>query len=170
MTEPMQKTFDALNEMEASGIIGKYAIGGAIAAIYYIEPFATHDIDVFVALPTAGALVSLDPIYRYLETKGYTARNDTVEIEGWPVQFLPVFNALLEEALKYANEVEFDGTSIHVFSAEHLIAIMLQTGRPKDIARIRMFLEQKAFDDTRLNNILSHHGLTDKWYNLVGQQ
>ena len=38
-----------LNEMEANGVIDRYAIGGAVGATFYLEPVATLDVDVFVA-------------------------------------------------------------------------------------------------------------------------
>jgi hypothetical protein len=52
------------------------------------------------------------------------------------VQFLPVYNALTEEALAHAAQVMFGTTPTRVLSAEYLSAIMLQTGRPKDHARL----------------------------------
>jgi hypothetical protein len=30
-----------------AGLIEDWALGGALAAIYYVEPFATYDADVF---------------------------------------------------------------------------------------------------------------------------
>jgi len=35
--------------MKAEGVIEKFAIGGGIAAIYYLEPYSTEDVDVFVS-------------------------------------------------------------------------------------------------------------------------
>jgi hypothetical protein len=60
-----------INGLRADGIIQHYAIGGAVAATFYLEPAATLDIDVFVLLANAGgALVSLTPIYAYLKARG----------------------------------------------------------------------------------------------------
>ena len=39
----------------------------------------------------------------------------------------------------------------------------MQTGRPKDYARIAGFLEADAVDVNKLMDILSRHGLADKW-------
>jgi len=49
--------------------VSRYAIGGAVAAEFYLEPMSTEDVDVFVTLdPRPGQiLVSLDPIYEYLK-------------------------------------------------------------------------------------------------------
>ena len=67
--EDLKTTLEAINQMQAAGIIGKYAIGGAVGATFFLEPAATLDVDIFVALPTDadGLLVSLAPIYDYLK-------------------------------------------------------------------------------------------------------
>lgn len=49
----MKATLEVINQMQADGVIGKYAIGGAVAATIYVEPAATLDIDIFVTLPAA---------------------------------------------------------------------------------------------------------------------
>ena len=33
----MEKTLQVLNRMEAAGVVGRYAIGGAIAATFYVQ-------------------------------------------------------------------------------------------------------------------------------------
>ncbi|PYS76543.1 MAG: hypothetical protein DMF66_14125 [Acidobacteria bacterium] len=150
----MEKTLKVINRMEADGVIGRYAIGGAVAAIFYIEPFTTYDLD---------NLVVLTPIYEYLARKGYEAEGEAVNVEGWPVQFLPAYNPLVAEALKQAVEIKFKRTPTRVMSAEHLVAIMLQTGRTKDYARAAKFLEEDVVDVERLEDILSRHELSGKW-------
>ena len=63
----MNGTLEIINRMQADGVIGKYAIGGAVGATFYLEPVATADVDIFVMLPTASgsALLSLSPIYEF---------------------------------------------------------------------------------------------------------
>ena len=159
----MEKTLRVINRMETDGVIGRYAIGGAVAAIFYIEPFTTYDLDIFFAADIPGGLITLTPIYGYLARKGYEAEGEAVNIEGWPVQFLPTYNPLVAEAVEQAVEIKFKRTRTRVMSAEHLVAVMLQTGRPKDHARAAEFLEEGVVDVARLTDILSRHGLTDKW-------
>ena len=53
------------------------------------------------------------------------------------MQFLPAANPLVREALEQAVEKEVTNISARVFTAEHLAAIALQTGRAKDKARVR---------------------------------
>jgi len=149
--------------METDGVIGRYAIGGAMAAVFYVEPFATFDLDIFFALNLSGGLVTMTPVYEYLATAGYEATGEAVNIEGWPVQFIPTYNPLVAEAVEQAVGIKFKGTPTRVLSAEHLVAIMLQTGREKDYARVARFLEEGVVNVERLTDILSRHGLTDKW-------
>lgn len=163
----MEKTLRVLNKMVKDGVIEQYAIGGAVAAIFYIEPVNTNDLDIFfhVQDPSAG-LDILAPLYEYLAGLGYKEQEETIDIEGWPVQFLPVFNPLLEEAVDQAREVRFHRTKARVMQAEHLVAIMLQTGRLKDQARIALFMEHEVVDQDRLAEILARHGLMKKWETL----
>lgn len=160
----MKRTLEVLNELERMGVIGRYAIGGAMGATFYVEPLLTFDLDVFVLLPeTPGGLATVGPIYAALRGMGYIEEGDCVNIESVPVQFLPVYNALIEEALREAHELDYDGTAARVLRAEHLVAICLQTGRNKDRERVRIFREQAALDLQRLSEILRRHNLERKW-------
>jgi hypothetical protein len=72
----MKQTLAVVNEMEAGGIIGRYAISGAVAAYNYIEAAVTDDLDVLVAFEDIGkprqtGLITLAPIYSYLKARGY---------------------------------------------------------------------------------------------------
>ncbi len=81
--------------MKHDGVIAEYAVGGAMALVFWTEPVATYDVDIFVLLPAQrGPLVSLDPIYRWAEGRGFAADSEHVMIEGIPVQFIPAHNAL----------------------------------------------------------------------------
>jgi hypothetical protein len=160
----MEKTLQVLNQMVHDGVLEQYAIGGAVAAIFYIEPINTNDLDVFFTVTSSDSDLSiLSPIYAYLVNLGYEVQGEAVEIEGWPVQFLPVFNPLIEEAVQQASKTTFETTTTRVMTAEHLIAIMLQTGRLKDFARIQQFLQREIPDDEKLESILKRHELTEQW-------
>jgi hypothetical protein len=160
----MKETLKLLNRMVRDGVIRQYAIGGAVAAIYYLEPFDTADLDIFVQVESPeNEWRILAPIYEYLRKAGHKARREFVDIEGLPVQFLPVFNPLTEEAVLEANTITFARIKTRLMRAEHLVAIMLATGRSKDYLRIAMFLEQKAVDLRSLKAVLRRHGLIQKW-------
>jgi hypothetical protein len=160
----MEKTIKVINELGRKGIIEKYAIGGGIAVVFYVEPVLTYDLDVFVFLPQTGdRIISVSPIYEFLRKKGYQAHQEHALIEGVPVQFIPVYNDLVEEAVKEAREIKYGRTKTWVVRAEHLLAIMLQTYRPKDKARMTQLLEEGEIDPHYLSEILGRHGLHKKW-------
>jgi hypothetical protein len=161
----IKETIAAINRMQTDGIIDRYAIGGAVAATFYLEPVATVDVDVFVSFKSkAGQLIaSPKPIFEYLLARGGAMQGEYVVVAGWPVQFLPPTSPLVEEALSEAVEHDVEGTPARVFTAEHLAAIALQTGRAKDKARVLQFIEAGALDAARFQAILARHGLIDRW-------
>jgi len=154
-----------INKMETGGIIRRYAIGGAVGATFYLEPVATVDVDIFISfrLQPGQSLISLKSIHDYLARFGCTVEGEYVLIAGWPVQFLPVSDALSEEALAEAMTVNVEGIPARVFTAEHLAAIALQTGRAKDKARLLQFVEERAVEPMRFEAILARHGLIGRW-------
>ncbi len=161
----LEQIFPVLNRMEADGVIGRYAIGGAVGAIFWLEPFHTKDLDVFVALPTSegGTLLTLSPIYEYLLARGYRPVGQFIVIEGWSVEFVPPATPLVEEALAEAVTRDVSGTPTRVFTAEHLAAICLQVGRDRDHDRILRFIEAGALASEKLDAILRRHGRVEKW-------
>ena len=161
----LEKIFPILNQMEAEGVIGRYAIGGAVGAIFWLEPFQTKDLDVFVALTTSvgGTLLSLGPIYDYLVARGYRPKGQFIVMAGWSVEFVPPATPLVEEALAQAVARDVSGIATRVFTAEHLAAICLQVGRPRDHDRILRFIEVGVLDVATLDAILRRHGLLEKW-------
>jgi len=161
----MRETLRYLKKMRDEGIIGKYAVGGAMAATFYIEPISTFDLDIFVVLPQTGGggFVSLAPLYAYLRAAGFKEDKECVVIHHLPVQFIPAFNPLTQEALDNAVLMDYDGVEVPVFTAEHLVAIALQTGRGKDRARVHAFIESGILDPQTCADILQRHGLQEKW-------
>jgi hypothetical protein len=161
----MRATLEVINRMQADGVIGKYAIGGAVGATFYLEPSATLDIDVFVSLPkpSGSSLLTLSPMYDWLTARGHKAEKEYIVIEGWPVQFLPASDALDEEALAQAVETEVESVRTWVMTTEHLVAIALRTGRAKDHTRILQFIESGVIQSDKLDGVLRRHGLLAKW-------
>ena len=168
----MKKVFQLLNEMVRDGQIANYAIGGAIGAVFYVEPFATQDIDVFVMMEAErGGLVTSIPGWDYLKERGYTeVRGEAIVVEDWPLQFIPVSDALEEEAYLNATTIDFEGEPVRVVLAEHLVAIMLRTGRVKDLARAEMFFSEKSVDLDLLLEIINRHKLDNQWMNFQSQR
>lgn len=69
----------------------------------------------------------------------------------------------MRETLKVINQMVKGGVIEKYARPEHLVAIMLDTGRPKDYLRVNMFLEEGAVDRRSLNAVLKRHGLAKKW-------
>jgi hypothetical protein len=160
----VKETLEVINQMQADGVIGEYAIGGAVGATFYLEPSATLDVDIFVVLPVGrGGLLSLSPIYECLRARGCAEREEHIVIGDWPVQFLAPRDALEEEAIAEAVVATVESVETRIMPAEHLVAIALRTGRAKDHARIVQFIEQDAVDRTKLRTLLERHGLLRKW-------
>jgi hypothetical protein len=154
-----------LNQMERDGVFDRYAIGGAVGATFYLEPVATLDIDVFVTFKVEPGqlIVTPKPIIDYLAARGCTMKGEYVMIADWPVQFLPPVSQLVEEALAQAKEVDVESVPARVFSAEHLAAIALETGRAKDKARLLQFIEEDAINSPRFQEIVRRNKLVDAW-------
>ena len=162
----MQGTIRVLNEMVEEGILEAYAIGGAMAAVFYVDPVATFDLDVFVLLPPAErdqTIVTLERQTRWLARRGYPAAGEHVMIESVPVQLLPAYNPLVTEAVAASVERTLGQARARVCRPEHLMAILVQTGRSKDRARLQMFLEEAEFDRSLLEELIDRHGLGERW-------
>ena len=161
----LKTVLSEINAMERDGIVDRYAIGGAVGATFYLEPVATLDIDIFISFqPQAGSLlISPQPVFEYLTSRGARVEGEYLIIADWPVQFLPPTGSLVEEALLEAVEVEVEEIKTRVFTPEHLAAIALQTGRPKDKARLLQFVESGILDADRLSLIVERHALTNQW-------
>ncbi len=159
----MKDTLAEINALRTAGLIGQWAIGGAMAATFYLEPISTYDLDIFVLFEGSPLILTLTPIYDFLQARGHAPDGDAVMVHGWPVQFLPAESLLLREAVESAREVDFEGVSAWVMQAEHLMAIALQTSRGKDFARLVTFMESGVGDEVKLRDILKRHDLIAKW-------
>jgi len=159
----MHDALRALNQVVLDGVIEKYAIGGAVGAAFYIEATQTADVDVFAYLePTSSGLVTLEPIFDALVKLGGISEEGHVRFGEWPIQILSDATPLIAEAIAEAIDVPFDEIPTRVFTAEHLCAVALQAGRPKDYLRVTMFFEQDAVDRVALQELARRHGLLDE--------
>ena len=169
----LQKTIEVVTKLAEQGVIQRYAIAGAVAALNYIQPTLTEDLDILISIADfekhKSGLLLLMPIERALANMGYTQRSDVgYIIDGWPVQFLPVASALDEEALEQAIELDINVAGdfplkARCLRAEHVVATATKIGRLKDLARIEAFLDQGAVDLAALKGVLEKHGLMDAW-------
>jgi hypothetical protein len=157
----MEKTLQIIEEMTRLGIIKAYAIGGGIAATYYIEPVLTYDLDVFFVPVKEG----LDEFAR---ERGYPEEAEALLIEGFPVQFIPAYNDLVREAVADAATLTYRGVRAKVVKPEYLAAVALQTGRAKDRERVVRLLESGSIDRAELAQVLVKYGLGERLKKIEG--
>ena len=158
-----QKALLAVNDLKASGIIDQYAIAGAMALTFWIEPIPTYDLDVLVMLPQSdNPLVSLEPIYRWASERDYKARDEHLVIEGVPVQFLPSFGVLADEAIRTAADRQYDGVPLRVVTPEYLILLfLLPSARTlKRRERAAALLDSANIDRDKLDDLMRRFNLT----------
>ena len=79
----MNATLEAINPMQADGVLGQYAIAGAVGATPYLEPAATPGCGHFCDTAFgSGELVAQSCAAR-------TVPDGPIVVRGWPLQFLP---------------------------------------------------------------------------------
>ena len=66
----MKETLREINALQEAGIIGQSAIGGAMGATFYLEPISTYDLDIFVLFESPSLILTLAPIYEFLQARG----------------------------------------------------------------------------------------------------
>ncbi len=159
----MKEVAKLLEELKASGVIRDYALFGAVAQMRYTEPVATLDADVLVLLSEDAGLDILAPIYNFCRKRGHVAEGEAIRVGNWPVQFVPTFSPLTEEAVREAETGEIDGIPVRVISAGHLAAIALSVGRSKDHLRILSLIEAGVVHEEGLQKLAVRHKLTDQW-------
>ncbi len=162
----MDKVIRVLDDMQSAGIVEKYAVGGAFAAILHNEPISTIDLDIFFFLreKNASLILNLTAIYDYAKRRGFSFDHEFVNIHGWLVQFVEASHSRLwTEAIENAETIKIDDLAISVIGKEHLVAMWLFAGRAKDYQKIAMFREADFLDEAKLFDILERHDLMSKW-------
>lgn len=155
---PLADVLRAANGLKAAGLIEDWALGGALAAIYHVEPFTTYDADIFFLPVDQGLSAGVPAIYAHLQAQGWTIEREHLVVAGFPVQFLAAAG-LTAEAVRAAEEMVFEGVPAKVFRAEHLVAIAASVGRAKDKARIEQLLQQAELDRAYLESLLQRYQL-----------
>jgi hypothetical protein len=84
---PLADILRAANELVSSGLIKDYALGGALAAMRYVEPLATYDADIFFIPTTKDLSAGIHNIYEALRARGCEVEGDHLLLKNFPVQF-----------------------------------------------------------------------------------
>ena len=160
----MKKTLERLNELVEIGIISKYAIAGGLAHFYYIEPSVTYDLDIIISFKIEpNKLMPLKSVYDWAKKNNYELIGEHINIEGIPVQFLPTYNKLVEEALEKSKKIQLFNVTTFILPAEYLMSMMLQTGRAKDKERLIKFFEDAKFSEKIFDEIIKRFDLLEKY-------
>lgn len=153
----------AIEDLKAKGVIQEYAVFGAVAQAFWDEAIPTFDLDILVLLsaPPSG-LISLDPLYRWAEERGYRTQDEHIFIGEIPVQIVPAPNQLHVEAVETATSLDYDGKSLRVVTPEYLVATWLQppantASRRERAAKIR---ESGIVNLTLLSDLMTRFGLS----------
>jgi hypothetical protein len=157
----LKDVFRVLAQMRDDGIVTDYAIRGATAVLFYAEPTRTYDVDVFVTLPSGPppALVSLSSVYEWANDRGIEIQGEHLMIESVPVQLLPAYNSLVQEAVVEARVHDYEGVAVRVVDPEHLVALALQAGGARRRERAWQLLQFGGVDRQRLQAILDTHAV-----------
>ena len=159
----MDEVARLLGEMVDAGVITSYAVFGAVAQMRYTEAVATMDADILVSVPRPDALDVLGPIYTFCKERGYAPEGEAIRVGDWPVQFIPTFSRLTEDALREADTTDLDGRPVRVVRADYLAVIALSVGRPKDFTRILALRQADAVSDEEMTRLVERYDLSAAW-------
>lgn len=152
----------AVNSLKDEGLVSEYAIAGAMAIVFWTEPVPTYDLDVLVFLSEQpGPLVSLAAIYRWAEAEGFPVSEEHIIVHGVPTQIVPSPNGLADEAIRSAEEIEYQGVRVRVARPEYLVALYLEPSArtPRRRERAALLMELPSLNQELLRDIMKRHGL-----------
>ena len=159
-----EKVIKRLNRLKETGVIKDYAIGGAHAVAYYLEPVKTLDLDIFIFAKSDQDFY----IFRtYIKKAGFRVRGTHVIIDDTPIHFLPgSLHPFINEAVRRAKRIRVRSIPTKVLTAEYLIVSLLMAFRLKDkmvipdllevadMERLRTIIERFSDEETPLDQRL----------------
>lgn len=125
-----EKVIRKLNRLKQAGVIKDYAVGGAHAVAYYLEPVKTLDFDIFILIESDQDFYDFRS---YIRKSGLKMSGSHVVIDNTPVHFLPgSMDPFINEAVRKAKRIRVGGIPAKVLSVEYLILSLLISFRLKD--------------------------------------
>ena len=97
---PLADVLSAANDLVSAGLIKDYALGGALAAIYYTEPITTYDADIIFVASDKTLSAGIPAIYSHLQSKGWRVQREHLLIGDFPVQFLAASGLTRKQSAK----------------------------------------------------------------------
>lgn len=160
------RVIEVLEDMRQCSVIGKYAVGGAVAAILYDEPISTVDLDIFFisAKPSTALILDMGPIYDYCRERGFSFDHEFIDIFGWLVQFVEASNKQLWlDGINNSRFLRVGDVDVPVVGPEYLLAMWLLAGREKDFDKIGRFLHGELVDTAEFLRLVKKFGLKSEW-------
>ena len=159
-----EKVIKRLNRLKKTGVMKDYAIGGAHAVAYYLEPVKTLDLDIFVFAESDQDF----HIFRtYIKKAGFKMRGTHVIIDDMPVHFLPgSLHPFINEAVRKGKRIRVNNIPTKILTVEYLIISLLMAFRLKDkmvipdllelvdLERLRPIIERFSDEETPLDQRL----------------
>jgi hypothetical protein len=159
-----EKVIKRLNRLKKTGVMKDYAIGGAHAVAYYLEPVKTLDLDIFVFAESDQDFY----IFRtYIKKAGFKMRGTHVIIDDMPVHFLPgSLHPFINEAVRKGKRIRVNNIPTKILTVEYLIISLLMAFRLKDkmvipdllelvdLERLRPIIERFSDEETPLDQRL----------------
>jgi predicted nucleotidyltransferase len=128
-----------LNNLKKQHRIRDYAIFGATAASYYMEPVYTEDVDVLILASGDEEYIK---VWRELSKYGEDLKDFGFIIAETEVQIFPTsVHPLFEDSLKKARRIKVGGIGTKIVDKEHLILLFLKANRVKDKFKAAILLQ-----------------------------
>ncbi len=114
-----------------------------------------------VSLSPRSTPVFLEPIYEWARRNDFPEEAGHIIIAGVPVQIIPAHNALAEEAIASAAELDYEGQPVRVIRPEYLIALYPEPSARtrKRLERVAALLEESNLDRELLQTVLARYNL-----------
>jgi hypothetical protein len=157
----LRDVFVELTLAKSAGVVEDYAVGGAMAVLFYAEPARTYDLDVFVLLGEreASGLDPLAGIYDWARARHFRIDAEHVIIHDVPVQFLPAFSPLARDSVVNARSLVYEDAPVRVIAPEYLVVLALQAGGARRRERAWQLLESGQVDRDELRHLCARHGV-----------
>lgn len=137
--------------MMERNLLDDYAIGGAVALAYYIEPRDTQDLDLYL-------LVSDDQYHKLWETlieMGFKSEGQRVIIYDVPVDLFPVsIGPIFKEALSKSKKIFMGGLPVKIFPSEYLVVTKLMAHRYRDKEDVHRLFERRVVSSKIVSGLI----------------
>lgn len=149
--------FRVIHSLKTKGVVDDYAIGGTIAALFYAE--ATRCFDLRVCVLHAHHPTRFQ---EWLQRHELQSDDGFVSVHGAAVSLEEARDSLQLQAIRAANTFDYDGVSVRVMSAGHLIAFNIGD-RKSRYGYFSSYFAKNTVDIPRLEAVLEKAGLLSRW-------